>query len=405
MAPTDTQVAIIGGGVVGCAVAHALARDGVHVVLLEAEAELACGASGANSGILHTGFDSQPGQLETRLILRSAALRAQVHDELGIEVSTCGAHLEPRSEQEQAAVARLEANARANGVATRLEADGTLIVPEEAVTDPVAYVHALAGAARAGGAEVMLSARVSGLARRPDGVLAIDLSGAEQVRASAAVNCAGLFADDVARLAGEAPVQVYPRKGEFLVFSPPPSEQLPPILLPVPSALGKGVLVFPTIDGMLMAGPTAREREDKHDWSVEADARELILARANAMYPPLAHAREIGAYAGLRPAGRDANYVIEPSRTLPGLIHVAAIRSTGLSTALGIGEYVLDMLTRQGAIGLGARHESTIGPSATHSPPHAPSPRPRFPGDDVPRAAAPWWQRAVRRSAESGRVR
>ncbi len=402
---TDTQVAVIGGGVVGCAVGHALARRGVDVVLLEAEAELAHGASGANSGILHTGFDSGPGQLETRLILRSAALRAQLHDELGVEVHTCGARLEPRSEEEQATVARLAANARANGVEAHLERDGVLIVPGEAITDPVAYVHALAGAARAGGAEVMFGARVSGLASRPNGVLAIDVLGGELLRANAVVNCAGLFADDVARLAGETPVEVYPRKGEFLVFSPPPSQPLSPILLPVPSALGKGVLVFPTIDGMLIAGPTARERQDKHDWSVEADARELILARAGAMYPPLMHAREIGAYAGLRPAGRDANYVIEPSRMLPGLIHVAAIRSTGLSAALGIGEYVSDMLTRQGAIGLGARHESTIGPRATRSPPHAPSPRPRFSCEDAPRAAAPWWQLAVRRSTESGQAR
>ncbi|HXN39653.1 MAG TPA: FAD-dependent oxidoreductase [Solirubrobacteraceae bacterium] len=402
MAPTDTQVAVIGGGVVGCAVAHALARHGVDVVMLEAEAELAYGASGANSGILHTGFDSEPGQLETRLILRSRALGAQLHDELGVEVHTCGARLTPRGEEEQAAVASLAANARANGVEARLQRDGALTVPGEAVTNPVAYVYALAGAARASGAEVVLGARVSGLARQPDGVLAIDVSDSELLRARAVVNCAGLFADDVARLAGEACLQVYPRKGEFLVFSPPPSEPLPPILLPVPSALGKGVLVFPTIDGMLIAGPTAREREDKHDWSVEADARELILTRASAMYPPLAHAREIGAYAGLRPAGRNANYVIEPSRTLPGLIHVAAIRSTGLSGALGIGEHVTDMLACRCAIQLGALHESTVGPGATRSP-HAPSPRPRFPGGDAPRAAAPWWQRAVQRSAESGR--
>ncbi len=140
MTSADTQVAVIGGGVVGCAVAHALARRGVDVVLLEAEAELARGASGANSGILHTGFDSGPGQLETRLILRSAALRAQRHDELGVEVHTCGARLEPRSEEEQAAVARLGANARANGVEAHLQRDGTLIdrVRRRTVADAVA---------------------------------------------------------------------------------------------------------------------------------------------------------------------------------------------------------------------------------------------------------------------------
>ncbi len=149
MASADTQVAVIGGGVVGCAVAHALARRGVEAVLLEAELGLALGASGTNSGILHTGFDSTPGELETRLILRAAALREELLDELGVSVWRCGARLTPGGAEEHAAVARLAENARANGVEIRLGQDGTLIVPGESVSDPVAYVHALAGAAQA----------------------------------------------------------------------------------------------------------------------------------------------------------------------------------------------------------------------------------------------------------------
>jgi glycerol-3-phosphate dehydrogenase len=91
MSTGNTRVAVIGGGVVGCAVAHALARRGVEAVLLEAETALALGASGTNSGILHTGFDSPPGELETRLILRSAALREELLGELGVPVWRCGA--------------------------------------------------------------------------------------------------------------------------------------------------------------------------------------------------------------------------------------------------------------------------------------------------------------------------
>jgi len=142
------RVAVIGGGVVGCAVAHALSRRGVAVTLLEAEPGLALGASGANSGILHTGFDSTPGQLETRLILRSAALREQLGEELGVRVWRCGARLQARDEDELAAVRRLAENAQVNGVRARLGSDGSLSVPGEAVTDPVAFVHALAAAAR-----------------------------------------------------------------------------------------------------------------------------------------------------------------------------------------------------------------------------------------------------------------
>src|SRR6202171_3041447 len=333
MSSADTQVAVIGGGVVGCAVAHALTRRGVEPLLLEAESALALGASGANSGILHTGFDSGPGQLETRLILRSAQLRDELLGELGVAVWRCGARLQARSDDELAAVERLAENARVNGVEARLDSNGTLTVPGESVTDPVGFVHALAGAAQSAGATARLGARVTGLAKAPHEGLVLELAGAERVHAAAAVNCAGLFADEVAHLAGEDSFAIYPRKGEFLVFSAPEREPLEQILLPVPSPLGKGVLVFPTIDREIIAGRTAREREDKRDWSVEADAAELILARAIGMYPPLQRAEQIGAYAGLRPAGRNANYVIESSRTLPGLIHVAAIRSTGLSAS------------------------------------------------------------------------
>ncbi|MCW3027633.1 MAG: putative dehydrogenase [Solirubrobacterales bacterium] len=383
MSVAHTRVAVIGGGVVGCAVAHALARRAVEAVLLEVEDALALGASGANSGILHTGFDSTPGELETTLVLRSALLREQLLGELGVRVVRCGASLMPQGEDERAAVGGIAERARSNGVVTQLREDGSLTVPGEAVTDPVAFVHALAGAARAGGAELRLGAQVGGLSGAPGGGLIVRLQTGEQLQVRAAVNCAGLFADEVARLAGEDLVRIYPRKGEFLVFSPPAGEMLERILLPVPSALGKGVLVFPTVDGEIVAGPTAREREDKHDWSVEPDARELILARARRMYPALEDAREVGAYAGLRPAGREANYVIEPSRTLPGLVHVAAIRSTGLSASLGIAEHVVGMLAAQG----------TIDPG-----PPRPLPAPA-PATSTER----WWQRAALHRELAGR--
>ncbi|MGO9761238.1 MAG: NAD(P)/FAD-dependent oxidoreductase [Solirubrobacteraceae bacterium] len=381
MTATETQVAVVGGGVVGCAVAHALARRGVPAVLLEAEHDLALGASGANSGVLHTGFDSTPGELETRLILRAAALREELLEELGVAVWRCGARLTPGGEDERAAVARLAENARGNGVDVQLGEDGSLTVPGESVTDPVAFVHALASAAQAGGARVRLGARVTGLAAAP-GDVTVALETGEHLHVRAAVNCAGLYADELARGAGDELLEVYPRKGEFLVFAAPQESPLQQILLPVPSALGKGVLVFPTLDRRaVIAGPTAREREDKRDWSVESDAPELILAKARRAYPALEGLEPVAAYAGLRPAGRDANYVIERSRTLPCLIHVAAIRSTGLSASLAIGEHVVAMLADDGTI--------------------VPGPVRALPTPAQPAPSETWWERAARRSRAS----
>jgi glycerol-3-phosphate dehydrogenase len=395
MTAAAKQVAVIGGGIIGCAVAHALARRGVAAVLLEADAALALGASGANSGILHTGFDSTPGELETRLILRAAELREELLDELGVAVWRCGAVLAPRDADERLAVGRLAQNARENGVEARVGADGALSVPGESVTDPVAFVRALAGAAQAGGTTLRLRTRVTGLAAHAGEGLVVELGTGEPLHADAAVNCAGLHADAIARSTGEDLVEVYPRKGEFLVFAAPDGSPLEEILLPVPSALGKGVLVFPTVDRRaVIAGPTARERDDKHDWSVEPDASELIVAKARRMYPALEDVEPIGAYAGLRPAGRNANYVIERSRTLPGLVHVAAIRSTGLSASVAIGEHVVGMLAEDGAIAPGpVRALPSPSPSSTASPAGA------SPGTGESASPQTWWERAARRSA------
>ena len=326
------DAAVIGGGVVGCAAALALARRGADTVLLEAEDELALWASGTNSGILHTGFDSTPGELETRLIRRSAALRDPVLDALGVPVIRCGATLRPRDDAERAKVAELASKAAANGVEVHPQPGGSLDVPGESVTDPVAYTRALAAAAEACGAEVRRGEPVTDLHRVPGG---LEANGS---RCRAAVNCAGLFADEIARLVGDDSFEIYPRKGEFFVFE----GSLDRILLPVPDERTKGVLVFPTVDGHVVAGPTAIDQTDKRDRAVRPEALAEIRVKVDAMLPGLGE--PIASYAGLRPAGRGVNYVIGRSRACPALVNVAAIRSTGLSASLGIAEHVAEIL-------------------------------------------------------------
>jgi glycerol-3-phosphate dehydrogenase len=371
MIVTEAEVAVVGGGVVGCATTLALARSGVSVLLLEADAKPGLGASGTNSGILHVGFDSPPGQLETELILRSAELRDSVLETLGVPVLRCGAVVRPSGEDERGAVAALAANAARNGVEARLRGDGALEVPGEAVTDPVAYTLALAAAAERHGAELRTGFRVGAIARRAGGLL-LESHGGERVRCSAAVNCAGLYADAVARLAGDESFEIYPRKGEFLVFEP--EAPLERVLLPVPTKRTKGVLVFPTLDGKAVAGPTAVDQEDKRDWSVRSEARDEILPKATAMWPALEGAEQVGEYAGLRPAGRGVNYVIERSAACPRLVNVAAIRSTGMSASLGIGERVRELVHKLG-VPLGAMRELEPGPA--------------------PVSGGPWWRRTV----------
>lgn len=342
------KAAVIGGGVVGAATALALARRSVDVVLVEIEPELGLGASGTNSGILHTGFDSDPGEFETTMILRSAELRPPVIRALGVPVLPCGAVM-------RRAPPSVIEKAQTNGVPHRLGADGTLEVPGEWVTDPVAFTLALGGAAARHGAEIRTGVRFEHPA---------------QIAADVYVNCAGLHADEVASSFGGERFEIYPRKGEFFVFE----GELDRILLPAPTARTKGVLVFPTLDGRVVAGPTAVDREDKHDWSVRPGARDEVIAKAIEMHPPLAGARQVGAYAGLRPAGRGVNYLVGRSSAAPELINVAAIRSTGLTAALGLAEHVAGL----------------VAPGAPEAP--------LLEGDPLPRAfSGPWWARTARR--------
>lgn len=374
MAPeNDVEVAVIGGGVVGCAVALALARRGAAVSLLEAEPELGLGASGTNSGILHTGFDSTPGELETDLILASGVERAAFLDALAIPVLRCGALMQPRDDAERAAVAALVAGARRIGVSVAQHDDGTLEIPGEAVTDPVVYTQALAAEAERHGAQVCTGAHVDSLRVRSSG-LEVGTAAGATVRCRVAVNCAGLEADSIARLAGDQSFSIYPRKGEFLVFDPPAGEPLERILLPVPTKRTKGVLVFPTIDGKIVAGPTAVDLENKRDWSVRATAREEIVSKAALLFAPIATAEPVFAYAGLRPAGRGVNYLIGPAGACPRLVNVAAIRSTGLTASLGIAERVTEIAGTLG-VALGAEAPLKGGPA--------------LPSID------PWWRRTA----------
>ena len=356
----------------GAAVALALVRRGAAVTLLEAEEALALGASGTNSGILHTGFDSVPGQLETSLIRRSASLRDEVLDRLHVRVRRCGAEVRAAAEQARA-LGELAERARSNGVETELR-DDRLLVPGEAVTDPVQLTLALARAAERLGGRIACSARVEQIECGEEVVL-MGRTG-ELARGVAAVNCAGLFADDVARAAGEDRFRIHPRKGEFVVFRPREgAATVDRILLPVPTKRTKGVLVFPTIDGHVIAGPTARDQEDKWDWGVAPAAERALVEQARRIAPELVQHDHVFSYAGLRPAGAEGvNYLIERSRSCPRLVHVAAIRSTGLSACLGIAEHVLGLVAETGV---------PLGPEQA------------LPAMEPVEVTTPWWRRSA----------
>jgi glycerol-3-phosphate dehydrogenase len=356
--PPDTpapvfDLAIIGAGVVGCAIFRAAVLAGLKVLLLERDADIINGASKANSALLHTGFDAGAGTLELDCVRRGHALYHQIHAQLGLPLLETGALLVAWSEADEAALPGILAQAHANGVTDvrplsaaevrarepHLAADqrGGLWVPGEAVIDPwsAPLAYALQGLAHGGtlwrGAEVTGGAWDGGTwhLRTPHG----------PVRAGVVVNCAGNHGDLVEAIARPSPFEIRPRKGQFVVLDKTAARLAGAIILPVPNARTKGVVISRTAFGNLLVGPTAEEQAERRIATVEQPALQALLAQGARMIPALAAEPVTATYAGLRPATQFKDYQIE---ALPGQgwISVGGIRSTGLTGSLGIAEHV-----------------------------------------------------------------
>lgn len=372
----ELDVIVIGTGLVGAAVAHDLRRAGHTVMVLEREQELAAGASRSNSGVLHTGFDSEPGTFETRMIREQAARWPQVFDELNIPYRVPGALLLAHDDAEAAQLAAIAQKAALNGVDTKLldlaatraaephcRAQASLLISGEAITDPYEVVKRLLH-----GCDVRLGWQVEGTEVHRDGVRVWGPQG--ELTARFVVNCAGLFADEL----GAEGFSVTPRRGEFVVYERGTAQLARHILLPIPNAYTKGVLVFPTLYGYLCAGPTAVDQQDKEDWTPRTEALAELHRNAGAVLPVLETERVVNAWAGLRPVGHPHNYICRFSERVPNLLHLAGVRSTGLSGCLGLSAWALGQLMDRGLPARALR-------------PALPMP----PTDGVP-----WWQRLNR---------
>lgn len=347
------DVAVIGGGVVGCAILDALTRYEARVVLFERHLEVGDATSKANSAIVHTGFDAPPGSLEARLLTEAGALWPGTIDRLGLAYRPTGAVM-VALDQAQLDALRTEVLEKAarNAVPVRevgqawLKSEvpyvtdtalGGLFVPGEAVIDPFAAVRRHAEAAIASGATVLLGHRVVAIEEVVD-ALELRMDDGSRVRAAMVINAAGLWADEVAALAGDRSFSLTPRKGQIAVTHQAP--WLDRIVLPVPGKLTKGILAAPTVFGGVLLGPTAEEGEDKGDTATSAAGLARILEGSSRMVPALADAVIVRQYAGLRAVHSGGDYLIRTSTSIPRLLHVAGIRSTGLSASPAIGRYV-----------------------------------------------------------------
>lgn len=356
--PETFDVVVIGAGVVGCAMARRFTLDGARVALVEKAPDVLDGASKANSAILHTGFDAPPDSLELACIQRGHALYLRDHAGLNLPILRTGALVLAWSPEQMEKLPNLIAKGQRNGVArismlSRAQilarephlsetVVGGFEVPGEVVIDPWTTAHAYVLQAMANGATLLRGAEVlSGVFEGAHWRLR---TSAGWIMGKQVINCAGLYGDRVDEaLVGESTFSIRPRKGQFLVFDKAASRLSSSILLPVPTDKTKGIVICPTIFGNLLVGPTAEDQDSRTDASTDRETLESLRRIGNQMLPGLTGYEVTAAYAGLRPACAASGYQVRqvPDRNY---VSVGAIRSTGLSAALGLAEHVAEML-------------------------------------------------------------
>ncbi len=355
MVVQEYEVAVVGGGVVGCAIAREFALAGARTVLLEKAGDILAGASKANSAILHTGFDAVPGSLEQRLVAESYAIYRSLHERLNLPLLPCGAQLVAWTEEQEAQLPAIVAQAHENGVGDVAIIDAATLrdlvpalspaaragvtIPGEALVDPWSAPLAYLTQALAHGATALFNAQVTGGSF--DGAVWSLQTGRGPVKAGLVVNAAGLYGDWLDRsLLGTADFAIKPRKGQFVVYDKAARKLLDTILLPVPTARTKGVVVCPTIFGNVLVGPTAEEQESRSDTGTDEATLRRLMAEGERILPGLAALPVTAIYAGIRPATEEKDYRIR-NRPAQHWITVGGIRSTGLTAALGIARHVL----------------------------------------------------------------
>ncbi|MFE4230026.1 NAD(P)/FAD-dependent oxidoreductase [Arthrobacter sp. NPDC056886] len=359
------DVAVIGAGIVGSAIARKLSGYNLTVAIVDAREDVGEGTSKANTAILHTGFDAKPGTLESRMVHEGFHLLSDYAKATGIPVEHTGAILVAWDQEQIDALPALKEKAEKNGYAKTeiITAEdvyavlpnlgegvlGGLSVPDESIICTWTTNLALATDAVQRGAEVLLRRRVTDI-ERTDGVTQL-LTSIDRISARWVINAAGLGGDTIDTLFGYDRFHLTPRRGELLVYDKQARPLVDKIVLPVPTALGKGVLVSPTIYGNVMLGPTAEDLNDREATGTSESGFAFLRGKGERLMPALLDEEITATYAGLRAASDYPDYLIEVD-TEQEYVLVGGIRSTGLTSGIAVAEYVYSLLKESGAIEL-----------------------------------------------------
>lgn len=351
------DIIVIGAGVVGCAIARELSKYNLDVLVVDKNEDVAEGISKANSGIIHGGYNEKKGTLKAKLNLEGNKMMDELAKDLQFSFKRNGALVLAFNEEEFDKIKSLKENGEQLGVegleilnkeeVIELESSinsdvvGALHVKTSGIVSPYEMTLAFAENAVENGVEFKLGQAVKNI-KREDNIYKLTLDNDKNLEAKMIINASGLGGAYLNNLINEVKYEISPVKGEYCLFDKVAGGMCKKTLFQVPSKLGKGVLVTPTVDGNLLLGPNA-----KADGGVSTSRSGIdeIMEKSKKTIKELPFARVLNTFSGLRPKVEGEDFIIEEAKDNPNFINVIGIDSPGLTAAPAIATYIIDLIS------------------------------------------------------------
>ena len=355
------NVAIIGSGVIGCSIARELSKYQLKICVIDKGEDVSIGTSKANSAIIHAGFDAHPGTLKSNLNVKGNAMFDKLAKELDFPFKRIGSLVLCFSEEDMPALEKLKIQGDGNGVPNlRIikkeelremepnlseEVVSALYAPTGGIVCPYEMTIALAENAYANGVEFKLETEVKKVEKIEDGYMITTSKG--DIKATLVINAAGIHSDEINNMVSGKQIHIMPRKGEYCLFDKAIGDMVKSTIFQLPTKLGKGVLVTPTVDGNILVGPNALDIEDKEDLDTSEEGLKDIIEKARRSVREIPMNQIITSFSGLRAHSTVDDFIIGEAKDAKNFINVAGIESPGLSSAPAIAEMVEEIIIKK----------------------------------------------------------
>lgn len=344
------DVIIIGAGVIGSSIARELSKYQCKVCVLEGDSDVACGASKANSGIIHAGFDALPGTLKAKLNVEGSKMFERLSKELDFPYEKNGAMVLCFDKKDYKKLEELKLKGEKNGVSNlsilnkeellQLEPNlnddvvAGLYAPTGGIVCPYEMTIAFAENACMNGVEFYFRNKVTSISKKEDRFRVETVSNTYEGKI--VINAAGVHADDIHNMVSKNKFKIIGRKGEYCLLDKTVGSLTSRTLFQLPTVMGKGVLVAKTIDNNILIGPSAQDVMDKSDTSTTNEGMNEVIEKAKLTLKELPVNKTITSFSGIRAHSIGDDFIIGEAEDVSGFIDVAGIESPGLSSAPAI---------------------------------------------------------------------